>query len=181
MDYSKFVGAVLDNDTEELNAQVRVITSVLIKFLTVRLDATLEDAQDCAQTTLMHVTEKIRENKLDNPDRVIYYMFTSAKNEYLKSVAKIKEATFDEVPDTHMHHGDQLNRLLNEERMAILKACLDALKPDFRSYIKYWFDNPADETAVVADHFGISVSNAWTKKHRVLKLLKECVEKKLKF
>lgn len=181
MDYSKFVGAVIKDDTDQLNELVPVITAVLIKFLKVRLDATLEDAQDAAQSTLMHVTEKIREGKLDNPDSIIYYMFTASKNEYLKSVAKVKEPTFDEAPESHSEPGDQLHRLLNQERLAVLKACLNALKPDFRSYIKYWFDNPADETAVVADHFGISVSNAWTKKHRILKLLKECVEKKLNF
>lgn len=181
MDYSRFVYAVRNNDTEELASMVSVITAVLIKFLKVRLGAAHADAEDSAQNTLMLVTEKINSDQLNNPDSVIYYLFTTAKNDYFKNQAKIKEPTFDEVPESHSVEGDQLHRLLNEEKMGVLKKCLSELKPKFREYISYWFQNPGDETAVVADHFGISVSNAWTKKHRILKLLKDCCEKKLKF
>lgn len=39
MDYSKFVDAVLENDEPMITKQVKVITAVLIKFLTVRLNA----------------------------------------------------------------------------------------------------------------------------------------------
>tara|TARA_R110000868_G_scaffold408293_7_gene691105 strand:+ start:63984 stop:64529 length:546 start_codon:yes stop_codon:yes gene_type:complete len=181
MDYSRFVYAVQNNDTEELASLVSVITAVLIKFLKVRIGASHQDAEDSAQNTLMLVTEKIKDDKLNNPDSIIYYLFTTAKHDYLKTQAKIKEPTFDEVPESHSIEGDQLSSLLSEERMNILKVCLRQLKPDLKSYISYWFQNPGDETVVVADHFGISVSNAWTKKHRILKLLKECCEKKLKF
>ncbi len=181
MDYSKFVYAVQNNDTEELASLVSVITAVLIKFLKVRIGASHQDAEDSAQNTLLLVIEKIKEDKLNNPDSIIYHLFTTAKHDYLKAQAKIKEPTFDEVPESHSEEGDQLYSLLNEEKLSILRACLNQLKPGFKTYISYWFQNPDDETAVVADHFGISVSNAWTKKHRILKLLKDCCEKKLNF
>lgn len=181
MDYSKFVHAVVEDDADQLNDLVPVITAVLIKFLMVRMDARLVDAQDAAQSTLMYVTQKIRQGKVDDPERIIYYMFTTSKNEYLKSVSKVKEPTFDVIPRTHIQPGDQLHRILNKERMKLLETCLESLKPDLKEFIEYWFDNPADEARNVADHFGISVNNAWTKKHRILKLLKECVEKKLNF
>ena len=179
MDYSKFVYAVQNNDSAELNSLSPVITAVLIKFLKVRLNATHHDAQDCAQNTLLLTIEKIKADKLENPDTIIYYMFSTAKHDYLKAQSKISEDNYDQVPASHAEEGDQLTNLLDEERQTILQKCLEALKPDFRKYISYWFDNPADEAAVVAEHFGISVSNAWTKKHRILNLLKECCQKKL--
>ncbi|GAB5410579.1 MAG: hypothetical protein BalsKO_29440 [Balneolaceae bacterium] len=181
MDYSRFVYAVQNNDAEELASLTTVISAVLIKFLKVRIGASHQDAEDSAQNTLMLVVEKIKKDKLNNPDSIIYYLFTTAKHDYLKAQAKIKEPTFDEAPESYSEDGDQLSSLLNEERMSILRACLNKLKPDLKSYISYWFQNPGDETSVVADHFGISVNNAWTKKHRILKLLKECCEKKLAF
>lgn len=181
MDYSRFVYAVQNNDAEEIASLVSVITAVLIKFLKVRIGASHHDAEDTAQNTLLLVIEKIKEDKLNNPDSIIYYLFTTAKHDYLKAQAKIKESTFDEVPESHSEEGDQLYALLNKERMSILQFCLNKLKPDFKSYISYWFENPGDETSVVADHFGISINNAWTKKHRILKLLKECCEKRLNF
>lgn len=179
MDYTRFVSAVKNDDPDELTSLVTVITAVLIKFLKVRIRASHQDAQDSAQNTLILVIEKIKEDKLNNPDSIIYYLFTTAKNDYFKAQAKIKEPTFDEVPESFSTDGDQLKNILSEEKKSILRICLDELKPDFKTYISYWFQNPKDETAVVADHFGISMSNAWTKKHRILKLLKECCEQKL--
>ena len=72
MDYSRFVYAVQNNDAEELASLTSVISAVLIKFLKVRIGASHHDAEDSAQNTLMLVIEKIRENKLNNPDSIIY-------------------------------------------------------------------------------------------------------------
>ena len=179
MDYSKFVDAVLREDTTQINEMVPIITAVLIKFLKVRLNAAHHDAQDCTQTVLMKATQKIRQEGIKNPDAFIYYLFTSAKNEYLKSLQRVKEDIYEDTPDSHSSFGDQLTNLLEEERLGILQKCLSLLKGDYKEYIQYWFENPRDEAAVVADHFGISVNNAWTKKHRILKTLKDCCEKKL--
>ncbi|SMO70129.1 RNA polymerase sigma factor [Gracilimonas mengyeensis] len=179
MDYSKFVDAVLEKDDAEISRQVKVITAVLIKFLTVRMDAPLEDAQDCAQNTLLIGIEKIRNDEIDHPDALINYLFTTAKYEYLKRVNKKREVPYDELPEHHSDSPDQLNRLLDKEKMTLLKRCMEALKSDYQKYIEYWFQHPGYETSVVADYFNISVSNAWTKKHRVINLLKECVEKKI--
>jgi DNA-directed RNA polymerase specialized sigma24 family protein len=179
MDYSKFVGAVLENNEPVINEQVKVITAVLIKFLTVRLDAPIEDAKDCAQSTLLIAIEKIRNNELDNPDVVINYLFTTSKHEYFKVISKEREVNYDDLPSHYYDKPDQLNRLVDSEKMSILKRCIEALKADYKKYIEYWFQNPDFETSVVADHFGISVNNAWTKKHRVINVLKECFEKKI--
>jgi DNA-directed RNA polymerase specialized sigma24 family protein len=179
MDYSKFVDAVLEKNEANIAKQVHVISAVLIKFLTVRLDATVENAKDCAQSTLLIAVEKIREDKLTNPDVVINYLFTTAKHEYFKLLSKDREVNYEELPEHHFDAADQLNRLLDEEKMSILKRCVEALKADYRKYIEYWFQNPGFETSAVAKHFKISVNNAWTKKHRVINVLQECYQKKI--
>lgn len=179
MDYSKFVFAVQENDQAAINEYVPVINSVLIKFLKVRQGAAHHDAEDVAQNTIINVTEKIRSDELKNPDSVIYYLFTTAKNEYFKYLRRIKEGNYEEVPESYSSEGDQLINILNQERQRILELCLQLLKPNLKEYITYWFNHPRDEAVVVAEHFGISVNNAWTKKHRILKTLKDCVEKKL--
>src|SRR5690554_1843369 len=179
MDYSKFVDAVLEEDEEVLSGLVKIISAVLIKFLLVRYKVNKQDAEDCAQNTLLIAIEKIRADKLQNPDSIISYLFTTAKNEYFKLLSKEKETGFADPPDTHIAEPDQLYLLLDEEKLSILEKCMAALKPDFRSYIQYWFQNADAEAAVVAQYFGITVNNAWTKKHRVINLLKECYEKKI--
>lgn len=179
MDYSNFVNAVLEQDEAVISEQVNVITPVLIKFLTVRLDAPFHDAQDCAQNTLLIAVEKIREDKLTNPDAVINYLFTTAKYEYFKQLSKEREVNYEDLPEHHSRKPDQLRNLLDDEKMSVLKWCMETLKADYKKFIEYWFQNPGFETSVVAEHFGISVNNAWTKKHRVINVLKECFEKKI--
>ena len=179
MDYSKLVYAIQDNDTVIINEQITIITPILIKYLTVRVGATYHDAQDCVQNTLILAVQKIKDDKLESPDAVIYYLFTSAKNNYLKFIARKKESNYEEIPETYAEDGDQLYRLIDEEKQTILQLCLNKLKPNLKAYIEYWFNNPRNDASDVADHFGITVSNAWTKKHRVLNILKQCYQKNI--
>lgn len=178
MDYSKFVFAIQQNDQATINIYAPIIIGVLIKFLKVRQGATHHDAEDVAQNTIINVIEKIRLNEINNPDSVIYYLFTTSRNEYFKYIKRFKENIYEEIPE-HFSDGDQLMNILNEEKQRILQKCIHMLKPNLKEYISYWFKHPKNEAFVVAEHFGISVNNAWTKKHRILKILKHCVDKKL--
>lgn len=179
MDYSKFVTAVLDDDKDSLKEFYNVITKVLVKFLLVRLDADLEDAKDSAQNAIMFGVEKIKNNELEHPDFIINYLFTTSKHDYLKHQNKQKESNYENVPEDYAEEGDQLERLLDEERQTILQRCFEKLKPKQYNYISYWFDNPGSETTLVADRFGISINNAWTKKHRIIQILRECFEENI--
>jgi len=179
MDYSKFVTAVLNNDKESIRDSYVIITKVLVKFLLVRLDANIEDAKDSAQNAIMFSIEKIKNEELNHPDYIIHYLFTTAKHDYLKHQNKQKESNYEEVPDNYSQKSDQLERILDDEKHSILKRCFSKLKPKQLAYISFWFNNPGSETALVAKHFGISVNNAWTKKHRIIQVLKECFERNI--
>lgn len=180
MDYSKFVEAILQNDDSVISKQVKVITRVLIKFLMVRLGASFHDAEDCAQTTLLIAINKIRDRQLDHPEAIINYLFTTAKHEYFRVLSKNREINYEDLPEHHSIKADQLDKLLVEEKLTVLQDCLAELRADHKEFIEFWFNHPAYEAAVVADHFGISVSNVWTKKHRIIQILNECLEQKLK-
>lgn len=179
MDYSKFVTAVNENDRSELDRLSVIISRVLMKFLRARLNASQEDAEDCVQSTLLQVIKTIRDDKLNNPDSIIYYMFTAAKNEYFKVLSKRKEDIYEETPHHYYDEPGQLMSLLDKERQRILEYCVSKLKPAQISYISYWFENPADDAGSVAKHFNISLSNAWTRKHRIIQILKSCVTKNI--
>tara|TARA_B100001093_G_C26010272_1_gene669422 strand:+ start:281 stop:478 length:198 start_codon:yes stop_codon:yes gene_type:complete len=63
--------------------------------------------------------------------------------------------------------------------MTILTDCIQQLNPSSREYILYWLKNPNHNAQDVANHFGINVNAAWTQKHRILKVLQVCCQKKL--
>ena len=176
MDYSKFVTAVLEDNKEEINTFYVVLTKVLVKFLLVKLDAEPEDAKDSAQNAIMFGIEKIKNKELNHPDYIINYLFTTAKHDYLKHQSKQKESNYENIPEHHSEAGDQLENLLVKERMKVLRKCFEMLKPKQFEFISYWFDNPESEAALVAEHFDISVNNVWTKKHRIIQLLKDCFQ-----
>ncbi len=178
MDYVKFVKGIQENNETLINEYIPIITGVLIKFLKVRHGADHHDAEDVVQNTIINVTEKIRKDKLNHPDTIIFYFFTTAKNEYFKFLKQKKENTDPDSVEKHGKEGDQLHSLLIQEKQKILEKCMEGLTPESKDYITYWFDHPRDDASVVAEHFGISVNNAWTKKHRIIKILKNCVEKK---
>jgi RNA polymerase sigma factor (sigma-70 family) len=179
MDYSKFVIAIQDDDQESLKEFYEILTKILFKFLMVRMDSEVEDARDSAQNAIMFAVEKIKNGELEHPDRIINYLFTTAKHDYLKHQNKRKETNYEVPPESYSEEPDQLENILDKERQGILKRCFKELKAKQLEYISYWFSNPDSETVVVADHFGISVNNAWTKKHRIIQVLNECVQKKI--
>ncbi|MTI88857.1 MAG: sigma-70 family RNA polymerase sigma factor [Balneolaceae bacterium] len=178
MDYSKFVTAIIEKDEKEVARQVEVIIPVLIKFLKVRYGASHHDAEDCAQNTLLIAIEKIHADELNSPDAIIYYLFTTAKYDYFKSKSKNKEINFEEVPESHFKKSEQLTRLIDEEKMTLLEECIEQLKADYKTFIEYWFENPASDASTVAEYFNISINNVWTRKHRVIQVLKSCFKEK---
>lgn len=178
MDYSGFVKAIKENDRVETERHVKLISAVLGKFIRVRFDAGYHDTEDVVQSTLYVAVRKIRSGQLKSPDALIYYLFTTAKNEYIKKMDKVREVNYHHLPSRHSGEADQLNRLLRKEQMDILRKCLLELRPDHRQYIEYWFGHPGYDAASVANHFGISLNNAWVLKHRIIDMLRKCHRKK---
>ncbi|MFN1835525.1 RNA polymerase sigma factor [Balneola sp. MJW-20] len=177
MDYGELVSAIKNNEKGKTESLLNKLRPTLIKFLLVHVNASKQDAEDCAQNTLLIAIEKIRGDHLTKPEAVISYLLTTAKHEYLKTVGRNREYTFEEFPVTPSQSADQLFRLLEKEKIAQLNACVKKLDPGNREFIQYWFDHPNHEAAVVADKFKMSVNNVWTKKHRIIKELQLCLQK----
>lgn len=161
MNYSNFVTAVQNDDQKSLKEHYEVLTKVLCKFLLVRMDAAPEDAKDSAQNAIMFAVEKIKTDELNHPDRIINYLFATAKHDYLKHQNKQKEVNYDQVPDSYSEVPDQLENLLTEERQSILEHCFTELKAKQKSFISYWFENPDSEASVVADRSDLISQRSW--------------------
>lgn len=179
INYNNFMGAVMKNDSETLNDLTPKLVKVLTRYLQIRFGASTEDAEDCVQTVLMRGVKRIKEDGIEKPDSLLAYFLTSAKHEYFR----IKKAKYSaHIPFVAEEHGSkayQLEEILQEERMTILTDCIQQLNPSSREYILYWLKNPSHNAQDVADHFGINVNAAWTRKHRILKVLQACCQKKL--
>lgn len=178
MDYSNLAEAIRANNSEEINDCLETLIPRMKRFLKVQMNASDADAEDCAQQTLLVCIEKIRDDKIEKPDRILSYILTTCRNTYLKMKRKNKETYLDKIPSTRHTEPRQLSNLVDKEREDILRWCVKQLKKKHRKFINYWFKNPDYKAKKVADYFGLSESNTWTRKHRIIKKLNNCYEKK---
>ncbi len=179
MNYSELVTALQENDSSKINELIEAFIPRLMAFLRVHLNADYADAQDCAQETLLITIETIQEDKLRKPEKVTAFMLSTCRNTYLKMQGKNREYVNENLPEQH-YAAPQLQSLLDEERGRLLRWCLKQLNKKYQEFIRYWFDHPDEAAITVAEHFNISVNNAWTRKHRIIKKLNECYENKSK-
>jgi DNA-directed RNA polymerase specialized sigma24 family protein len=107
------------------------------------------------------------------------YFFTTAKHELFRLRRSKHTRHVEFVAEEHGTEAYQLKELMDEERMSVLTDCIQELTPSSREYILYWLKYPDYNAQDVANHFGISLNAAWTRKHRILKVLQACCEKKL--
>ncbi|MGD8428418.1 MAG: sigma-70 family RNA polymerase sigma factor [Balneolaceae bacterium] len=180
MDYSKLVTALKENDSQRVNELLEALRPRLIAFLRVHMNASRADAEDCAQESLLDSIEVIREDRLNNPKRVVSYILSTCRNNYLKMQRKQRAESMEDISETQTQAPRQLQSLLDKEQKRLLEWCLRQLKKEYRKFMQYWFDHPDAHANKVAKHFEISVSNAWTRKHRLVRKLNECYRKKSK-
>lgn len=172
------VTAIKENDNKKVDEYLKTLMPRLVRFLRIHMNASINDAKDCAQESFLLSLEVIKQDKLQNPERILSYLLTSCRNNYLKMQRKNREQNFDEVPAEHYHKPGQLSSLMDKERNRLLKWCMEQLKKEYRKFMEYWFEHPDYEAEKVAEHFDLSVSNTWTRKHRIIKKLNKCYQKK---
>ncbi len=179
INYNNYFNAVLNDDSAALNELTPQISDILYRFLLIRYGASRDDALGCVQTTLFRGVKKIKEGGIEKPDSLLPYFFTTAKHELFRLTRSKHSKNVEYVAEEHGTEAYQLKGLMDEERMSVLSDCIQALSPTSRQYILYWLKHPDYNAQDVANHFGISLNAAWTRKHRILKVLQTCCEKKL--
>lgn len=178
MEYSELVSAVKENKSRRINEIIEALRPRLISFLRIHMNATYQDAEDCAHDSLIDSFKAINSDRIKNPDQIVSYIFTTCRNNYLKKQKKRREETMDDVSEPLSDEPGQLQSILSKEEHNILKWCISQLKKEYQDFIEYWFSHPDASADVVANEFDISVNNAWTRKHRLKKELTECLQKK---
>lgn len=178
MDYSELVTALKEDNAERVNKLIKAIRPRLLSFLRIHLNASEADAKDISQEALISAIEAIKEDQIEDPDYVVSYILSICKNYYLTERQRDRSTPFDETRIFKKHQPQQLQSILDKEQRRLLNWCLSQLKKGHRQFMDYWFSHPGARAQSIADHFDISVNNVWTRKHRIIKKLTECYQKK---
>ncbi len=179
MDYDKLFKAFKRGNSKDNDLLFKEIFQILCSYLRTTMGANLPDAEECAQHVLVSTLERIRKNAIQEPENIYYYLLKSAKNRYIRMLQDHTRSNYQHDMEPYVPVEEQIDSLVSQEEQVALEQCLDKLDQSSREFINYWIDYPGANAADVASLFGISVNNAWIKKHRIIKKLTNCIQKKL--
>ncbi|TVQ73781.1 MAG: sigma-70 family RNA polymerase sigma factor [Balneolaceae bacterium] len=179
MDYGKLVEALENGDSKELEALYTEAFQILCRFLRTTMRAHHQDAQECAQHALVMTMERLRKGAIRNPEKIYSYLLQSAKNRYMRLCHERDRNNFQENIERYAPVEEQIDSLVMQEKKNALMGCIAELEESSREFILFWMEHPEARSGTIARHFNISVNNVWTKRHRLVKKLSECVRKKI--
>lgn len=179
MDYTKLVTALKDGTSKELDSLYEETFDILCSYLRTNMRANEPDAKDCAQHALVKTLERIQKNAIREPESIYSYLLQSARNRYLRVRYEHNRSNYQEDMEAYVPVEEQIDILSTREEQDALENCLDQLNGKSRNLIEYLLEHPDSQARDVAVRFGISVNNVWTKKHRIIKILSDCIQSKL--
>ena len=177
MEYSELIKAVESDDRLKANELLKSLTPRLIRFLKLHMNASKQDAEDCTQQALIKAIDAIKEGKIRDKERILSFLLTTCRHTYLNLLKRTNRYLHDEISSDQTHKPRQLLSLLDKERRKLLEWCISQLSESYRALIDFMFSYPDATAKATATHFGISRSNVWTRKHRIIKKLSECFQK----
>lgn len=176
MDYSELVYAVKRDDMQTANRMCGEAIPILKKYLISKVNASPEDAEDAVQKMFEYVIPKIRNDEITSPSGLLSYMLSGARHSYYKIVRDFDLDKYAEMEENLVSEADQVWNLVNEDQENILSKCIEKLRGPYREMINFLFDYPDADSDEIAEHFDISLNNAWIRKHRVIQQLNDCVQ-----
>ena len=180
MDYSRFIYAVKNKSDNELGVLYNELFQILIFYLRSRMNASLHDAEDCAQFALLTVIERIRDDALKDPKNVYSYLKKVCRNRYLRTQYENKRSNYQDNVESYSTQQDPFELLVSKEEDALLESCIEeTLREDQKEYIRFWIKHPDARANFVSKKFNMSLSNVWVRKHRIIKQLSNSIRERL--
>jgi RNA polymerase sigma factor (sigma-70 family) len=179
IDYSDLVTALREGDEQTANELLEEVMPRLREYLRVVMKADENVAKECAQQAFTDVFERIRKGKIKEKKYIFSYLLTSTRNEFLR-YSKFQHR-FDSDSDAayeQSNPAEQIQALIDKERMMLLEECMYELDRESRTFIRYLIDNPGKSSKEYGMKFEMSDVNVRTKKSRIINQLHLCYKRK---
>lgn len=173
----RLVEAIQSGDNAKISREWGKLQPILKNYLIGMMGASSEDAEDCIQQSMMTVIEKVNEGSIQNPESIKSYLFQCCKRNYYRIIDHSKkELTLDEQ-DIQSTPGDQIERLVEAQNKQLMQQCIAKLDEPSQHFIYEAVYNDKKSLSDLAKDLQISPNAAWTRKHRIINKLIECVQK----
>ena len=174
-----FYDAVLSNNQSQISKGTQVLRPIIMRYLMTMMKADINDAEDIVQNVFLYTINQISSGGINEPDRLGAYLIKAARNQFISFKRKIQLDELDDEPGYFASLSEQIDALVEEEKLEALRACVDTLEETNKSFMQFWLAKPDEKAEVLAKYFDMTVSYVFTKKHRLIKVLAECVKFKL--
>lgn len=178
VDYSELVEAIQNGEDSRANKLLDELMPRIVDYLVVVMNADRNEAKECTQEVFTEVYDRIRKDKIKEHKYIFRYITLSVKNEYVRFKKYQHRFTAPEEAYSQTEPAEQIESLMEEERMKLLEECMYELDRESRSLIQYMFKHPDKSSKEYADHFNISSGNVRIRKSRILNLLHHCYKRK---
>lgn len=175
MDYSALVVAIKNGDQKTSSRLCSEATPILKRYLLKKFSADPNDAEEAIQQMYEYIVIKVLEDDFENPKGILSYMIKTCRHNYIKLAQEKNRPDIENISREPVSEARQIWQLINEEEQEILQYCTEKLRENYKEFINYWFSFPNATANDAAEFFNISVNNAWTRKHRIINKLNECV------
>lgn len=165
----EFVRAIQTGNERKINHHAVHLSDQVTNFLMCYCNANRADAMDCSQEAFCKTVQTIRKDRLRNHDKAASYLRQAALNNYIKLLKKQKRMHFVAPSEKNYFTTTPPNQqyaMLEKEYFNQFILCLQTLSPKHRQCIRFWLIHPDAESRELAQHFDISMSNAYTRKSR---------------
>lgn len=180
--FKELLLALKDRNNEEAERYASAVSEVMVDYLVVRHRADRSDAWDATQQTILILLEKGEQINLRDAGKSMAFVTAILRNEYVrirkKSTGALKESL--ETYEAESTGADQLEAMVTREQVNYLRFCIETLSSLNKAFILHCMEQPVIEAEKVAKTFKISVNSAWTRKHRIIRSLSDCMRRKFK-
>lgn len=168
------------NNKELFNTHVNNLRRDMVMYLKYQHGANETDAMDATQETLYILIKMWKKNELENIKAHKAYMFKILRNQYFKMIRDRSMYTQEPI-ESYLEKLESypIEDFNEKESIQLLTECISKLSQKHQEYINYWLRENNPTTLEFSELFDTSTSNAWTIKHRMITILKKCIQKKL--
>ncbi len=160
------------------NELLKLLRMEMVRCLMYQHGANETDANDATQETMYVLIKKFNQDEVNEIRAEKSYIFSTLKNQYIKllrdRVRKTGES-IDLYEDKLVDRG--ADSYTDREARDLLKNCIDKLTEKHQNYVRYWIENESASALDFSERFGVSITNAWTIKHRLISILEKCIHK----
>lgn len=150
----------------------------MVRCLMYQYGADETDANDATQETLFILIRILFKKEDSRIQTRKAYLFAVLKYQYfriLKDRARMTGEPIDAYEDKLI--TGETDSYTSREAEVLLSNCIKKLTEKHQIYVNYWMDNEKASASDFSACFGVSLTNAWTIKHRLVAILEKCVEK----